>query len=622
MADGRAVDKMASTSQPPAASRKVSLVRSFGHRNYRLFFMGQGVSLIGTWMQNLALSWLVYSLTGSKLLLGVVGFTAQILTFLAAPFAGVLADRVNKRALLVVTQSTALVQALILATLTLMKHADGTPLIRVWHIIALSALLGLVNGFDMPARQSFVVEMLEDRADLPNAIALNSFMFNGARLIGPSLAGIVIKLAGEGVCFLLNAVSFLAVIAALLAMRVQPKSAEAAGRRVLHSLKEGAQYVAGHKPILSLLLLLATLSLVGMPYAVLMPVFAKDILHGDSFTQGCLTSAVAVGAIIAAIFLASREQRARPGKDSHRGGGALRRGGARLLALDAPVAFAWAAGLHRLCHHDADGLVQHADPDAGGRRQARARDELLHDFVRRAGAVRQPARRRAGGAARRAGGRVHQRPRLPRRRDRLLDMAAAISDLDPAGVRQDGNCGRGRVSLRPAHRVAFMQLKWDLGMSIGRDVARGMLVIAAAAALGALGACNVPEMVRFPDYVGPAGPAQAQEAAAAESSPPAPPPAPAEAAGPLRVAVPDAILLALQNNRAFIVDRYNTPITRTAEQQQLAAFDPDLTGTFSIARGFNQVDSPPPEQTELGLLGLSEFLPTGTLLNLSAGETA
>ena len=306
MADGRAVDKMASTSQPPAASRKVSLVRSFGHRNYRLFFMGQGVSLIGTWMQNLALSWLVYSLTGSKLLLGVVGFTAQILTFLAAPFAGVLADRVNKRALLVVTQSTALVQALILATLTLMKHADGTPLIRVWHIIALSALLGLVNGFDMPARQSFVVEMLEDRADLPNAIALNSFMFNGARLIGPSLAGIVIKLAGEGVCFLLNAVSFLAVIAALLAMRVQPKSAEAAGRRVLHSLKEGAQYVAGHKPILSLLLLLATLSLVGMPYAVLMPVFAKDILHGDSFTQGCLTSAVAVGAIIAAIFLASR----------------------------------------------------------------------------------------------------------------------------------------------------------------------------------------------------------------------------------------------------------------------------------------------------------------------------
>jgi len=301
-------DKMTSSTPPPAAgNRQFGLVRSFGHRNYRLFFMGQGVSLIGTWMQNLALSWLVYSLTGSKLLLGVVGFTGQILTFLAAPFAGVLADRVNKRALLVVTQSVALVQALILAVLTLVKHADGTPLIRVWQIIALSALLGLVNGFDMPTRQAFVVEMLEDRADLPNAIALNSFMFNGARLIGPSLAGIVIKLAGEGVCFLLNAVSFLAVIAALLAMRVQPKNAEAAGRRVLHSLKEGAQYVAGHKPILSLLLLLATLSLVGLPYAVLMPVFAKDILHGDSFTQGCLTSAVAVGAIIAAILLASRK---------------------------------------------------------------------------------------------------------------------------------------------------------------------------------------------------------------------------------------------------------------------------------------------------------------------------
>ena len=257
-------------------------------------------------MQNLALSWLVYNLTGSKLLLGVVGFSSQILTFLAAPFAGVLADRVNKRALLVVTQSVALVQALLLAVLTFVKHADGTPLIRVWQIVALSALLGLVMGFDMPTRQAFVVEMLDDRADLPNAIALNSFMFNGARLVGPSVAGVVIKFAGEGTCFLLNAISFLAVIAALLAMKVKPKSAEAASRRALHSLKEGAQYVAGHKPILSLLLLLATLSLVGMPYGVLMPVFAKDILHGDSFTQGCLTSAVAVGAIIAAIFLASR----------------------------------------------------------------------------------------------------------------------------------------------------------------------------------------------------------------------------------------------------------------------------------------------------------------------------
>ena len=241
--------------------------------------MGQGISLIGTWMQNLALGWLVYKLTGSELLLGVVGFSSQILTFAAAPFAGVLADRVNRRTLLVITQSVALVQALILAILTLMKHADGKPVIQVWHIVALSALLGLVMGFDMPTRQSFVVEMLEDRSDLPNAIALNSFMFNGARLIGPSVAGVVIKLVGEGTCFLLNAISFLAVIAALLAMKVQPKSAEAASRRVLHSLKEGAQYVAGHKPILALLLLLATLSLVGMPYAVLMPVFAKKILQ-------------------------------------------------------------------------------------------------------------------------------------------------------------------------------------------------------------------------------------------------------------------------------------------------------------------------------------------------------
>jgi len=294
---------------PPSAigNRKTGLVRSFGHRNYRLFFMGQGVSLIGTWMQNVALAWLVYSLTGKAMLLGVVGFSSQILTFLAAPFAGVLADRVNKRTLLVVTQSMATLQALILAILTLTKHADGTPVIRVWHIVVLSGVLGLVNGFDMPTRQSFVVEMLEDRADLPNAIALNSFMFNGAQLIGPAVAGVVIKLVGEGTCFLLNAISFLAVIAALLAMKVQPRSAEAAGRRVLHSLKEGAQYAVGHKPILSLLLLLATLSLVGMPYRVLMPVFAKTILHGDSTTYGYLVSAISVGAIIGAIFLASRK---------------------------------------------------------------------------------------------------------------------------------------------------------------------------------------------------------------------------------------------------------------------------------------------------------------------------
>jgi len=288
-------------------NRQFGLARSLSHRNYRLFFMGQGISLIGTWMQNLALSWLVYRLTGSKLLLGVVGFSSQILTFLAAPFAGVVADRVNKRSLLVVTQSVALAQALVLAALTLMKHADGTPVIQVWHIVVLSGVLGLVNGFDMPTRQSFVVEMLEDRADLPNAIALNSFMFNGARLIGPSIAGVVIKLVGEGTCFLLNAVSFLAVIVALLAMNVRPKSAEAASRRALRSFKEGAQYVAGHKPILSLLLLLAVLSLVGMPYAVLMPVFAKDILHGDSSTQGWLLAAVAVGAIAAATFMASRK---------------------------------------------------------------------------------------------------------------------------------------------------------------------------------------------------------------------------------------------------------------------------------------------------------------------------
>ena len=290
-----------------------------------------------------------------------------------------LADRVNKRTLLVVTQSVALVQALILAILTLMKHADGTPVIQVWHIIALSALLGLVNGFDIPTRQSFVVEMLEDRADLPNAIALNSFMFNGARLIGPSVAGVVIKLVGEGTCFLLNAVSFLAVIAALLAMKVQPRSAEAASRRVLHSLKEGAQYVAGHKPILSLLLLLATLSLVGMPYGVLMPVFAKKILHGDSTHAGLPDVGHRPWARSSRRSSWPRA-RACTGWDGF-SPSAVALFGAAMLGFSRSTHLwlsARAAGRRRVRRHVADGLVQHADPDAGGRRQARARDELLH----------------------------------------------------------------------------------------------------------------------------------------------------------------------------------------------------------------------------------------------------
>jgi MFS family permease len=210
-----------------------SMLRSLKHRNFRLFFFGQGVSLIGTWMQSVALPWLVYRLTESVVLLGVVGFTGQILTFAFAPLGGVLADRWDRRRMVLAAQVLLTIQSLALAALAL------TGLIAVWHIIVLSLLGGFLRGFEIPVRQSFIIEMLDDRRDLSNAIALNSFLVNGARLVGPSLAGGIIGAAGEGVCFLLNGVSFVAVIAALLAMRITPRRTEAPRTRVLGGLVEG-----------------------------------------------------------------------------------------------------------------------------------------------------------------------------------------------------------------------------------------------------------------------------------------------------------------------------------------------------------------------------------------------
>ncbi|MBE3099088.1 MAG: MFS transporter [Planctomycetes bacterium] len=277
------------------------MIRSLRHRNFRLFFFGQGVSLIGTWMQSVAMPWLVYTLTGSAMLLGVVGFTGQILTFVMAPVAGVMADRWNRHRLVLWAQVLATAQALALAALTL------TGAIEVWHIIVVSLFAGLVRGFEIPARQAFVIEMLEDRRDLPNAIALNSLMVNGTRLVGPALAGAVIAVAGEGWCFLLNGLSFLAVIAALLAMRVRPRAIEPAVNNVLQDMKEGVLYAARSAPIRSVLLLLCLVSLMGVPYTVLMPIFAKDILRGDSYTMGFLLGSVGVGAVCGALLLASRK---------------------------------------------------------------------------------------------------------------------------------------------------------------------------------------------------------------------------------------------------------------------------------------------------------------------------
>lgn len=276
-------------------------LRALRHKNYRLFFTGQSLSLIGTWMQSVALGWLVYRLTDSAFLLGLVGFSSQIPTFILASFAGVLADRYNKHKIIIATQTLAMIQAFILAFLTLSSS------IQIWHIIVLSLFSGLINAFDMPTRQSFVIDMVDDRNDLPNAIALNSSVFNAARLIGPTIAGFVISALGEGLCFLINGMSFLTVIVALLLMKIPAKANNNKNEKVLEGVKEGIRYAYNFKPIRALLLLIGLVSLTGMPYTVLMPVFAKDILHGNSQTLGFLFGAVGTGALIGAIYLASRK---------------------------------------------------------------------------------------------------------------------------------------------------------------------------------------------------------------------------------------------------------------------------------------------------------------------------
>lgn len=247
------------------------------------------------------MGWLVYRLTSSPFLLGVVGFATQLPMFVLSPFAGVLSDRWDRRRTIIITQILSMIQALILAALTL------TGNIAVWHIIALGAFLGCVNTLDIPSRQSFVVEMVEKRENLGNAIALNSLMFNVARLIGPSIAGIVIGMANEGVCFLINGISYLAAIFALLAIKVKPRVSQAGASHIVEDLKEGFSYVSGFVPIRIILSLLSIVSLLGMSYMVLMPVFAKDILKGGPSTFGFLMAATGIGALIATVYLAMRK---------------------------------------------------------------------------------------------------------------------------------------------------------------------------------------------------------------------------------------------------------------------------------------------------------------------------
>ena len=274
--------------------------RALRHRNFKLYFAGQGISIIGTWMTRMATTWLVYRLTHSPLLLGVVGFAGLIPTFVLAPFAGVWIERLERRRLLVWTQAAAGMQSLILAALTLAR------VVTFREILVLAVFQGLINAFDTPLRQLFVGQMVDDREDLGNAIAISSSLANGARLIGPAIAGLVIAGFGEGGCFLIDGLSYLAVIASLVMMRLQPQATRPNNAGMLEQMREGWRYVNGFRPVRAILLLSALLALMGYPYSVLLPVFAGQVLHGGPATLGWLTAASGIGALGSGLSLAFR----------------------------------------------------------------------------------------------------------------------------------------------------------------------------------------------------------------------------------------------------------------------------------------------------------------------------
>ena len=281
-------------------SKLKPILRALESRNYRLFFAGQAISLVGTWMTQIATVWLVYDLTNSALWLGVVGFSSQIPSFLISPFGGILVDRWNRHRILIITQILAMIQSLTLAALAL------TGVMQIWHIILLSLFQGLITAVDSPARQAFVPEIIERKEDLGNAIALNSSVFNGARLVGPAIAGLLIASVGAGVCFLIDGLSYIAVISGLLAMKLKPRKIVKQTTNVWQRLIEGFSYAFGFPPIRAILLLLALFSFMGMPYTILIPIFAKNILQGSAETLGFLMTAVGVGALVGGVYLSSR----------------------------------------------------------------------------------------------------------------------------------------------------------------------------------------------------------------------------------------------------------------------------------------------------------------------------
>lgn len=281
--------------------RPARALRALSNRDYRLFFFGQGVSLIGTWMQNIASNWLMYRMTGSPFMLGLSGFLSQMPIFVISPFAGVIGDRVSRRRILLIVQTLAMFQAFVFAAVTL------TGTVKVWHILMLNLALGIINSFEMPVRQAFVIQMIKDKADLPNAIALNSSIFNASRLIGPALAGIIAAAAGEGICFLINGISYIAVIAAFISMNVAPAVPREQNGDIISDLKDGISYAFGSIPIRAILLLIASVGLFGMSFPVLLPVFAVKIFGGGSHIFGMLVSFTGTGAFLATVYLAMRK---------------------------------------------------------------------------------------------------------------------------------------------------------------------------------------------------------------------------------------------------------------------------------------------------------------------------
>jgi len=286
---------------PSGQSRLPAVFRSLKHRNFRLFFGGQLISLVGTWMQTIAEAWLIYRLTGSSVLLGLLGFVGQIPIFLLSPIGGLAADRWPRQRVVITTQVASMLLGFTLAALTL------TGRIRVWEIIMLATLLGVVNAFDVPARQSFLIEMV-GREDLLNAIALNSSMFNGARVAGPAVAGLLVARIGEGWCFFVNGVSYIAVLAGLLMMRIENSLVAHDGSSPIEKLREGFRFVRHARPIRTLLILLGVVSFMALPFSVLMPIFADRILHGGASAYGNLMGAVGLGAMFGALSLAMRQE--------------------------------------------------------------------------------------------------------------------------------------------------------------------------------------------------------------------------------------------------------------------------------------------------------------------------